>query len=270
MNDETFNKHLVNGGVQDTLFASFDIEISKELPEDFSGDIDIYRPLGISCGAIRFSDKEKTRFFYHRDSEGNPQPGKMTPVEVDQMTIALSQARAWGYKIVGWNSLKFDFYSLAEEGTLQRLCEELALSHYDPMYQFFCNTGYFKALDDVSKAMGLEGKVKEVTLNNGETLTDMSGAMAPRMWALGEFDAVLTYLDGDVLQTLQSAQLIAAFKEIQYYTKAGKPRLISIPDLLTVKECTSSKIPDNSWMDNPPKRKDFFSWFKESSWVNVA
>ena len=75
--------------------------------------------------------------------------------------------------------------------------------------------GWFLGLDKALKGAGIAGKVHELTLKNGEMLHDMNGGMAPKLWADGEHDAVLTYLRGDVEQTLALAQNIHLISDVR-------------------------------------------------------
>ena len=43
-------------------FAAFDIEIAKELPDDF-GSWERFSPLGISCAAVSLSDADEVKFW---------------------------------------------------------------------------------------------------------------------------------------------------------------------------------------------------------------
>lgn len=96
-------------------------------------------------------------------------------------------------------------------------------------------------------------------LSNGTVLTEMSGVLAPQMWANGETEAVLEYLKGDVVQPLLLAQHIEQTKIIKWLSNSGKPNSIFSP-LLTVLECFAMPNPDVSWMSNPPTREKFIEW----------
>jgi hypothetical protein len=227
---------------------SFDIEISKVI-DNFLGDLFKHSPLGISCAAVA---SETVRFW-----QGAPQ---MTRAENQQMVRDLQEYRAAGYTIVTWNGCGFDFRLLAEESGMVEECADLAIDHVDLMLLVTFNKGWYLGLDKALNGAGIGGKVHEVTLKSGETLRDMHGGMAPLLWAQGEEEAVLTYLRGDVEQTLALAKNIAQTREIRWLSGRGKPQSVAVPKLLTVRECFSLPEPDVSWMDNPPTRESFVRW----------
>ena len=230
---------------------SFDIEISKILPE-FSGNLFAHAPLGISCAAVAHDD---VKFW-----QGVPQ---LTMEESQQMVRELMVYAAEGYTFVTWNGCGFDFRLLAEESQMMEECGELALNHVDLMLLVTFNKGWYLGLDKALNGAGIGGKVHEVKLKNGETLHNMDGGMAPKLWADGEHEAVLTYLRGDVEQTLALTKNIQETREIRWLSSRGKPQFVSVPKLLTVRECFSLPEPDVSWMDNPPTREGFVSWIPE-------
>ena len=61
--------------------------------------------------------------------------------------------------------------------------------------------GYYLGLDKALHGAGLSGKLKKVALSDGTILMEMDGAMAPALWARGEYEAVLTYLRQDARMT---------------------------------------------------------------------
>ena len=230
---------------------SFDIEIAKIIP-DFSGDLFAHAPLGISCAAVAHDD---VKFW-----QGVPQ---LTKEENQKMVRDLMAYAEQGYTFVTWNGCGFDFRLLAEESGMAEECSELALNHVDLMLLVTFNKGWYLGLDKALKGAGIAGKVHEVTLKNGETLRNMDGGMAPSLWADAEHDAVLTYLRGDVEQTLALAKNIQQTNEIRWLSNRGKPQSVAIPKLLTVRDCFNLPEPDTSWMSNPPTRESFVSWMPD-------
>ena len=230
---------------------SFDIEISKVIP-DFSGDLFAHAPLGISCAAVA---SDSVKFW-----QGVPQ---MSKAENQQMVRDLLAYKADGYTLVTWNGCGFDFRLLAEESGMLDECAELAIDHVDLMLLVTFNKGWYLGLDKALNGAGIGSKVHEVTLKSGEILRDMNGGMAPQLWTDGEHEAVLTYLRGDVEQTLALAQSIEQTGEIRWLSGRGKPQSVAVPRLLTVRECFSLPEPDVSWMDNPPTREGFVKWIPD-------
>jgi len=97
---------------------------------------------------------------------------------------------------------------LAEESGMVEECGELALNHVDLMLLVTFKKGWYLGLEKALSGAGIAGKVHELQLKNGKMLRGMSGALAPKLWSAGETEAVLTYLRGDVEQTLALANII--------------------------------------------------------------
>ncbi len=232
-------------------FASFDIEIAKVIADD-TPDWRSATPLGITCAAVALSGTEDPTFWF-----GKPQ---MSREECRTLVTDLQQLVRDGYSLLTWNGSSFDFAVLAEESGMFRECAELNAKHIDMMMIVTFTKGYFLGLQKALVGAGLSGKLKHVTLKDGTPLTDMNGALAPKMWAQGEYDAVLAYLRDDVVQPLRLAEIIERTKKIQWLSNAGKPQSVTVPRLLTVEECFRIPEPDTSWMATPPKRRQFVEW----------
>jgi len=230
---------------------SFDLEISKILPE-FSGNLFDYAPLGISCAAVAHGEV----VFW----QGIPQLSKEDCQGLVKELMAYASS---GYTFVTWNGSGFDFRVLAQESEMFEECGELALHHIDMMLLVTFTKGWFLGLDKALMGANIAGKVHEVNLANGDIITNMDGGMAPDLWAKEEYDAVLTYLRGDVEQTLALAKVVQESKRIRWTSGSGKPQSASVPRLMTVKECFDIPEPDTSWMSNPPQRENFVSWIPD-------
>ena len=230
---------------------SFDLEISKLLPEKVDNLFD-HAPLGISCAAVA---SDKVKFW-----SGVPHLSK----EESQILVKdLMAYAATGYTFVTWNGCGFDFRVLAQESGMFEECGEMALNHVDLMLLVTFTKGWFLGLDKALQGANIAGKVHELDLKNGKMLHEMSGALAPKLWAEGEHDAVLTYLRGDVEQTLALAESVEKTRKIRWTSGRGKPQSVSVPSLMTVRECFDLREPDTSWMTNPPQREDFVRWIPE-------
>ncbi len=234
--------------------ASFDLEIAKILPENVN-DLLAYAPLGISCAASAFEDKSDVLFW-----QGFPQLSK---AECQKLVQELIDCAASGYTLVTWNGCNFDFRVLAQESGMLAECGQLALNHVDLMLMVTFTKGWLLGLDKALSGAGISGKVKKLTLSNGEILSDMSGALAPGLWARQEYKAVLAYLESDVVQTLELAKVVQTSRAIRWISGNGKQQSVPAPRLLTVKECFGIPEPDTSWMTNPPKRESFVDWIPD-------
>jgi hypothetical protein len=231
--------------------AAFDIEIATEIPEEVTDWQDI-EPLGISCAAVALSDSDQVRFW-----QGVP---RMTRQACQDMVRELERLVQQGYTLLTWNGCKFDFSVLAQESGLENECAKMAMDHVDLMLIVTFKQGYFLGLEKALLGAGLEGKLKRVALSDGTVMDDMDGAKAPQLWAAGEHEAVLAYLNEDVVRLLGLAQFIQDTKTIRWTSNRGRPQTLFVERLFTVREAFDLPEPDVSWLSNPPRRGDFIRW----------
>jgi hypothetical protein len=262
--------------------ASFDLEISKELPDrqcpvclsenvmvhdkaamckdcgklgsihEFRSDWKNHRPLGITCAAVHFGDYVR---FWEMDV-------KVSRRYAIALVGDLQEIVNDGYTIVGFNSLSFDFDVLAEESNLYHECAELALNSIDIMFIVVTLRGHFLGLDKACKGANIQGKLHDVTLTDGTKLTDMSGGKAPGLWKAGEYQAVLDYLADDVRSTLELAEWIKKHKMIRWISEKGYEQKIPVPKLYTVRECLELNPVLPGWVTNPVTKQSMMEWIK--------
>lgn len=235
-----------------TKIASFDIEIAKDIPPD-TKDWKEIAPLRISCAAL-WVDEQTPAF------ESFWQVPYLSQERARELVFHLQVRQNQGYTIVTWNGCAFDFHVLAQESGMYKECADLALKHVDLMLLVTFQKGYFLGLDKACAGAGLQGKTHNVVLKSGQALAEMSGALAPKLWAIGETEAVLTYLSGDVEQTNQLAHKIEELHYISWISNAGRFNSVPVDKLRTVAECFDYPAPDVSWMSKPPKREMFTAW----------
>lgn len=84
-----------------------------------------------------------------RNKDRKMHPEKLHPVELMRVTKTLIDLQEEGYMIVGWGSLGYDFRLLYDEGVMQNEVVDLALSHYDIMFQIFARTNAMASLHSV-------------------------------------------------------------------------------------------------------------------------
>jgi len=91
-----------------------------------------------------------------------------------------------------------------------------------------------------------------------------TACVRPELWRKKEFSAVKDYLYYDIIRPLELAEAIEKNNGILWTSKSGKSQFLKTK-LLTVLEAINSKItePRTDWMENPPKRKDFFKWMSK-------
>lgn len=233
-------------------FVSFDIEIARQIAEG-ERDWNKYRPLGISCAAtICTGDASPTLWFDGQYGSGEHYGPQMTKDDCRGLVWYLEGQMGCGYIPLTWNGLGFDFKILAEESGMFKECKELALSHVDMMFHFFCLKGFAIGLDPACKGMGLPGKPE-----------GMHGALAPELWAKGEHQKCLDYVAGDVEQLLELARLVEERHGLRWITRRGTLASVAIDRWLTVREALELPEPDVSWMDDPWSRLKFLAWLDE-------
>jgi hypothetical protein len=229
-------------------YLAFDIETAKDVPgDDFNWRP--HRPLGISCAATLASDGTEPRLWLGRNQNGSPAP-YMSREDAAELVQYLVGMVAAGFKILTWNGLSFDFDVLAEESGNSAHCKECSLSHIDMMFHVLCAKGYPVGLNKAAQGMGLPGKPP-----------GMSGALAPQMWAQGQFDRVLAYVAQDVRATLQVAQACEQRRKLEWITRKGTRSFMLLPHgWLTVQEALRLPEPDTSWLSTTMPRRDFTAW----------
>jgi hypothetical protein len=229
-------------------YLAFDIETAKDVPgQDFNWRP--HRPLGISCAATLASDTNQPLLWHGKLPDGTPSP-RMSREEARELVQYLAKMRTDGYRILTWNGLQFDFDILAEESSAAELCKECALDHVDMMFQAFCLLGYPIGLDKTAQGLGLPGKP-----------AGMSGAKAPKLWAEGRFNEVLSYVMQDVRIALDIAQTCERLGRLNWMTRKGTKRSMLLPHgWITVKDALNLPEPDVTWMSSPIPRRDFTAW----------
>ena len=229
-------------------YVAFDIETAKILPENF-GDLHDHRPLGITCMATWCSDESSARTFYSKNADGTP-ASQMTKEDVGAFVEHLKEKVQEGYTIITHNGLGFDFVIVAEESGKIDDCRDLAMTHVDMMYHFFCGKGFGIGLNAAAKAIGVSKPA------------DVDGSVAPKLWQEGDYQTVLDYVAQDCRLTLDVAEASEKAKKISWITKRGTTSQFELPDgWLTVEEAYLLPLPDTSWMDKPWSRSKFTEWW---------
>lgn len=242
-------------GKEKRKYIAWDLELANtNIPEDFSGgDLFQFAPMRVSCGAVAWKDGSeiKTKRWW-----GEPETSKE---ELSKMLKFLEKFHDDGFTILSFNGVQFDFRVCAEATGEYNLCKKLAMNHYDLMYDVFLHRGYFASLDSILKFHG-RSKKHEVTLKDGTVITDMSGGLAPRLWAKGEVDAVLEYLDGDVIELLNVMDIVDKRQKIEWYSQRGNYMKIATDLLLVGEGIKKIKKPNTAWMTDPVSREDTTKW----------
>lgn len=249
--------------------AAFDLEIAKEVE---GPDWQAQRPLGISCAAVALSNGELDHYYWSQAAYED----RMTAIQAGRVVNYLQSVVSRSYTLITVNGLAFDFAILAEESGMVAECADLALNHHcDLMLMSVCRHGWPVGLDALAEGANVQGKLHQVTLNDGTVLDGMGGAMAPRMWAQGEHEAVLAYLKDDVRATLETAVTAVKRSHLSWKSKKGKtwqvnllpggqtPEGYPIYRLPTVAEMLAWPRPDTSWMSDPMDPDKLAAWAKQ-------
>lgn len=206
-----------------------------------------FRPLGVTCAAAASSDGGLWNWYAH-DAMGKF-TDRMSKSQCHQLVEDL-QWLSEDYQILTWNGLGFDFDTLNEESQHQQgYCKELALNHIDMMFHFFASKGFPLGLDAAAKGMGLPGKPE-----------GMTGALAPELWAKGEYHRVLDYCSQDAKNTLALAEAVDTAGRLDWTSRAGRPNSWDCDKWLTVKEAMNILEPNTAWMIDPWPRSKFYGW----------
>jgi hypothetical protein len=231
-------------------YLAFDLETAKVLPEHVS-DLLAHRPLGICCAAAVASDGLQPKIWYGRKIDGTPAP-RMTAQDAQALVHDLHHEVGRGYTLLSWNGLDFDFNILAEESGLRDECAELAANHVDMMFHTLCALGYFPSLDKAAQGMGLGAKAAGVR-----------GHQAPVLWAEGHHSEVQEYNVRDAQLTVALALACERVGVLRWVTRKGTLSAMGLPQgWLQVSRARALPEPDTSWMQDPPRREDFFRWFR--------
>ena len=241
-----------------TKWLAFDIETSQGPPTAHEGSYAI----GVTCAVTQIEGAGPIR--WHGEAQPNSCYAlRMSATEVRALALYLVQYAASGYRIVGLNSLGFDLRVLAEESQDQYIfahLRDVALEHYDPCFQMFCQRGFPVGLNALAKGFGLEGKTE-----------GMDGETAAAIWSGSRQDQedVLAYCEQDVKTTLDVALNIESAAMMKWISKKGKRLFEAATDgLLTVSECMALPLPDTGWMERsgrePWAREKFSGWIEET------
>lgn len=227
-------------------YLAFDLEIASVLPEG-TRDLLSHRPLGISCAATA-DDTGATSIY-----EGRP---KMTQSQAIELLSDLSFCQHEDTPIVTWNGAAFDLLVLGEEANDMKAAAKLAKNHVDLMVVFLAVKGYRMGLKTAAMACGSIKGTAEME----------SGAAAPEMWAAGQYDTVLAYVEQDAVATAEILEYLLNNRGFSWISKKGYTNLFKLPGHvktiydLTVEKVLTWREPDTSWMSDPPKRSDILAW----------
>lgn len=222
-------------------FVGMDLETVKITPP--GEDWQQHRPLGISCAA--FVSRTQSKVF-----SASPDNKQMTTEEVRQMVDWMENLERHGATFVTWNGLYFDWSVIAEESDDNDRCQELAINHVDMMYHLFCAKGFPLSLASAAQGMRVGSKTE-----------NMTGELAPKMWADGRRQEVMDYCHQDAQLTLSLAITCEQNRRLDWVSRSNRLNRLQLPDgWLSVRDAADMDLPDTNWMENPIPRARFDTW----------
>ena len=230
---------------------SFDVEISDVFELGKHEDMEKYAPFSISLGATAIHDGEE-RLWFSDDEEGRPAVN-LTQERAHELLEYLDDMQQEGFAVCAWNGLGFDLKWIGYHAGDMALAARIALKSYDPMFQFFNQTGFPIGLAKAAQAMDIPQ----------EKLMD--GADAPKEWRAGNHKAVMDYVLGDCQMTNLIVLAIQKARQARWVTGRGSISSKPMPRLKTVEEVIQEPEPDQSWMDDPLPRSKFYGWVLEGT-----
>lgn len=228
---------------------SFDIEISDVFELGKHEDIERYAPFHISVAATSIHEGDEL-VWYSMDEEGSPAMN-LTQRRAHELLEYLDEMQQIGFMVCAWNGLSFDLKWIGHQADDMTLAARIAMKSYDPMFQFFSQTGFPVSLGKVAEGMG----ISQVKL--------MAGADAPKEWCAGNYQKVMDYCLGDCQMTNLIVCAIQKTQQVRWVTSKGSISSKSMQRLKSVAEVIQDPEPDQSWMDTPMQKAKFYKWIEE-------
>jgi len=249
---------------------AMDLEIGDQFA-DFKEWRD-HRPLSITCVGLSYRSHVETG-----DGIEEGTGSVWTDILLDGVGAYIDKElardivrvlHAWtfnGGTLVTWNGLAFELPVLADASGEYDLCKEIALSdrHVDMMFNMFMHLGWNVGLETASIETTGEGKYSGV-----------KGSDAPRLWAAGEHETVLKYVEQDARRTRDLFITLSSSTTpaMRWRTKSGRgqPRHARArPDrwnpLWSVDQTLKTVEPPEvaSFMTDPPTIKGFLEFWND-------
>lgn len=230
---------------------SFDIEISDLFELGKYEDMEKYAPFHISVAATAIHNGDE-KVWYSKDEKGHPALN-LTQQRAYDLLEYLDDMQQKKYMVCAWNGLNFDLKWIGHQADDMGFAARIALRSYDPMFQFFNHAGFPVGLAKVAQAMAIPQ----------EKLMD--GADAPKEWRAGNCKKVMDYCLGDCQMTNLIINAIQKSGQVQWVTAKGHVSSKPMPYLKTVEEVIQDPGPDQSWMDTPIPKSQFYKWVLDAT-----
>ncbi len=228
---------------------SFDIEISDVFELGNHEDMEKYAPFHISVAATAIHNGEE-RLWYSENEEGRTALN-LTQQRAHELLEYLDEMQQMEFMVCAWNGLSFDLKWIGHQADDMALAARIALKSYDPMFQFFNLAGFPVGLGKVAEGMGITQQKL------------MDGADAPKQWRAGNYQAVMDYCIGDCQMTNLIVCAIQKTRQARWLTGKGHISSKPMPRLKTVEEIIQDTGPDQSWMDTPMPKHQFYQWIDD-------
>lgn len=248
LSDMLLNFTLKDESTDKLKLLSFDIELSDIVELKKHEDINKYAPFHISVAATAVHGGEE-KVWYSEKEKGCPLMN-LTQQRAHELLEYLDKMQRDGYMVCAWNGLGFDLKWIGYQANDQSLAARIALKSYDPMFQFFSQTGFPVGLAKVAQAM----KISQEKL--------MDGADAPKEWQAGNYQKVMDYCLGDCQMTNLVVLAILKKRRIDWVTNKRTIKSSPIPHIKSVEDVIQGPDPDQSWIDNPIPRTNFYGWVR--------
>lgn len=228
-------------------FITFDTELATIIDDAEAGGNWAERgPFDFSVAAT--SDQDGITAIWHSTEEDGRPAMVMTRDKAKELLRHLREAQMSGVPIVTWNGLGFDLRWLGVAADDVELAAQIALDHFDPMFQFFCQRGFPVGLAKVGEGLGVA------------QTKSMSGKDAPKAWREGRHAEVIDYVRGDAQITAAIIRRIVEERGVRWRTQRGTLSGEPVPQLRPVRELIELPTPDQSWMSEPIPKSKFFEW----------
>ena len=230
---------------------SFDIEIADDFELGKHEEMEAYAPFHISVAATAVHCGEE-RVWYSEGEKGRPVLN-LTQQRAHELLEYLDVMRKQDFMICAWNGLSFDLKWIGYQADDMALAARLALKSFDPMFQFFNQTGFPVSLAKVAHAMGITQRKL------------MDSADAPKEWRAGNYQRVMDYCLGDCQMTNLIVCAIQKDREVRWMKTNGDVGIKPMPRLKSVEEVIRDPDPDQSWMDRPIPKSKFYQWVQDTA-----
>ena len=205
-------------------------------------------PVNVACAVVALNDCSQPLVHVNRNTAGVIQD-HLSREQVSDVLKHLAHLRSRGYNLVSWNGTAFDLQTMADITERYDQCAELALNHYDIMFQIFCNVGWPVSLAATAKGMGI-------------CHSSMTGPELNAAWQdPGARNLVVDQAIANATVCLDIAHTARREDRLRWHSHKGNRFTLRLTaGLLTVSQSMQLPPPDTSWMTETLERRHFVKW----------